>query len=58
MPIYVHRCHKCGEEFDDLRPMQDANKEVECPKCGEKCRQVPSLNAKMKGNWSSWNTGS
>ncbi len=33
MPLYEYRCEKCGERFEKLRRMQDADREVECPHC-------------------------
>ena len=33
MPMYEYRCRKCGEQFEKLRRMQDADLEQECPEC-------------------------
>lgn len=33
MPLYEYRCEKCGERFEKLRRMQDADRGVECPRC-------------------------
>ena len=42
MPIYEFVCSKCGEEFEDLVPMNDPS--TECPSCGSTRarRQMPS----------------
>ncbi len=34
MPLYEYRCASCGAKFEQLRRMQDADKETECPQCG------------------------
>jgi putative FmdB family regulatory protein len=33
MPIYEYRCEKCGQKFEKLRRMADADGELECPDC-------------------------
>jgi putative FmdB family regulatory protein len=33
MPLYEYQCRKCGYSFEELRPMKDADKAMECPKC-------------------------
>ena len=33
MPIYEYRCRRCGETFEKLRSMKDADKSLRCPKC-------------------------
>jgi putative FmdB family regulatory protein len=33
MPLYEYRCEKCGNRFEKLRRMQDADKDIECPQC-------------------------
>ena len=33
MPMYEYRCKKCGERFEMLRRMSDADKDLVCPKC-------------------------
>ncbi|MGC8837370.1 MAG: FmdB family zinc ribbon protein [Anaerolineae bacterium] len=34
MPIYEYRCDQCGAEFQELRPMAQADAPIRCPKCG------------------------
>lgn len=34
MPLYEYKCSHCGEQFDKLVRMADADAQVECPKCG------------------------
>jgi len=36
MPIYEYRCLKCGERFETFKGISQSDKEVLCPKCGEK----------------------
>ncbi len=33
MPLYEYRCRVCGKTFEQLRRMQDADRELECPEC-------------------------
>lgn len=33
MPIYEYVCGDCGEQFDVLRPMKDAEAPIGCRKC-------------------------
>ncbi len=33
MPLYEYVCTDCGEEFDALRPMRDADAPIACPRC-------------------------
>lgn len=33
MPIYEYRCRGCGNIFEMLRRMNDADSDLECPKC-------------------------
>lgn len=33
MPIYVFRCENCGEKFERLQKLSDADPDV-CPHCG------------------------
>lgn len=33
MPIYEYACKECGEKFDALRSMKDADTPIECKKC-------------------------
>jgi putative FmdB family regulatory protein len=36
MPIYEYTCRSCGENFDQLRNVNDLDSDVECPKCQKK----------------------
>ncbi len=33
MPIYEYRCSACGETFEKLRRIQDADLPLDCPRC-------------------------
>jgi len=33
MPMYEYRCASCGKRFEQLRRMQDADRDLECPEC-------------------------
>lgn len=33
MPLYEYLCRKCGQRFDLLRKMRDADRDLECPEC-------------------------
>jgi putative FmdB family regulatory protein len=33
MPLYDYRCRDCGEIFEKLRRMHEADHDVQCPKC-------------------------
>ena len=33
MPLYEYHCRKCGKNFELLRRMQDADRDLECPEC-------------------------
>ncbi len=35
MPIYEYRCEKCGNAFEKLRPMREAEEPTDCPRCGQ-----------------------
>lgn len=34
MPMYEYRCTECGERYEQLRRMSEADTGLECPKCG------------------------
>jgi putative FmdB family regulatory protein len=34
MPMYEYRCRQCGEDYEELRRMQDADRDLKCPFCG------------------------
>jgi putative FmdB family regulatory protein len=33
MPIYEYRCSSCGETFEQIRRIRDADLGSQCPKC-------------------------
>ena len=33
MPIYEYICKECGNEFDAIRSMKEADTSIECKKC-------------------------
>lgn len=33
MPIYEYHCLQCGNSFEEIRNMEERDKEVICPKC-------------------------
>jgi putative FmdB family regulatory protein len=58
MPLYNYECEKCGHSFEEwVKSWDDDHMKMDCPKCQSKqtAKKVPSLNARMRGNWSSWN---
>lgn len=34
MPMYEYRCRRCGEQYEELRRLQDADRDLRCPLCG------------------------
>jgi putative FmdB family regulatory protein len=38
MPIYEYKCGGCGSEYEQIRRMSDADRDLECPSC--KSREV------------------
>jgi len=36
MPIYVYRCRKCREKFEQFRSISAGDEGVACPRCGAK----------------------
>ena len=36
MSIYEYECQICGEEFESFKGLNDNDKRVTCPMCGEK----------------------
>lgn len=43
MPLYEYACKNCGEKFEELRSLNDADRSNACPKCGSKsARRVMS----------------
>jgi putative FmdB family regulatory protein len=49
MPLYEYRCAGCGQTFEQLRRMQDADSNLECPKCrsAEVSRQLSTFAPRM-----------
>jgi putative FmdB family regulatory protein len=35
MPIYEYVCKACGNSFEDLRMVSEADEPAVCPKCGK-----------------------
>ncbi len=33
MPLYEYRCKNCGESFEKLRRMSEADQGIDCPHC-------------------------
>jgi len=33
MPLYEYHCRRCGNRFEKLRRIKDADSNLECPKC-------------------------
>ena len=71
MPIYEYVCSECNSKFEQLRPLSQSNKEVNCPKCHKPARRkmstfacftttaggVPTRVAGSGGSCSSCNSG-
>ena len=34
MPLYEYECKNCGERFELWRAVHEAEKKLECPRCG------------------------
>jgi len=52
MPIYVFRCSNCGEKFERLQKLSDADPDV-CPHCGRHAtvqRQVTAPAFRLSGS--------
>lgn len=52
MPIYVFRCDSCGERFERLQKLSDADPDV-CPHCGKRHhvrRQVTAPAFRLAGS--------
>jgi putative FmdB family regulatory protein len=44
VPIYEYQCPACGTSFEELIRSEAAEKNVVCPKCGDrKVRRQPSV---------------
>lgn len=33
MPMYEYRCNDCGNKYEQLRRMSEADKDLVCPSC-------------------------
>ena len=36
MPIYEYSCNICGQIFEKIAKSSENEKDIDCPKCGEK----------------------
>ncbi|MDE3165460.1 MAG: zinc ribbon domain-containing protein [Acidobacteriota bacterium] len=52
MPLYEYRCGTCGKRFEQLRRMQDADRDLECPECKsrEVERQLSTFSSSSSGS--------
>jgi len=39
MPLYSHKCPKCGNEWDVFKRLADCGSRRKCPECGRMTRQ-------------------
>ena len=52
MPTYVYRCTECGEEWTELRRMEEREEPIYCPQCETKCKRTQhSSNWAFKKRW-------
>ena len=49
MALYEYRCSDCGDEFEQRRPMSEADSPAECPECGKEAARLPSVFASKDG---------
>ena len=42
MPIYEYLCSECDSKFEQLRPLSQADKTAECPRCHKPARRKMS----------------
>jgi putative FmdB family regulatory protein len=45
MPLYNYSCDKCIEVYEFIVPLDELEKEVECPDCGENLKKLLSAPA-------------
>jgi len=50
MAVYEYLCPKCGEQFNLMRPMSEAEKPTNCPKCDSKVQKLISSFGSKTGN--------
>ena len=43
MPLYEYKCPACGNQFDLLRRMSQADEPVTCPSCNNGAQRVLSV---------------
>ncbi|MCH9036185.1 MAG: zinc ribbon domain-containing protein [Chloroflexi bacterium] len=43
MPVYEYKCPGCGNQFDLLRRMSQADEPVTCPSCNNGAQRVLSV---------------
>jgi len=50
MPLYEYRCSRCGQTFELLRRMSEADQELVCPRCrSEEIERLISAFARTTG---------
>jgi putative FmdB family regulatory protein len=51
MPIYEFQCLDCGQKFEMIRPMKEADSQLDCTHCQSKNvkRQLSLFNASSNG---------
>ena len=49
MALYEYRCADCGTEFEQRKPMREADSPAECPSCGKQAARLPSVFASKDG---------
>jgi putative FmdB family regulatory protein len=56
MPVYDYLCNnsECGYCFELVLMTGKNKKTTKCPKCGKRAKKIPSVNARMRANWSTW----
>ena len=59
MPMYDYRCSECGERYEQLRRMAEADSGLVCPRCGSERveRQISSCAIGVAGSSSSGGEG-
>lgn len=51
MPIYEHKCKRCGHTFDVMVSMSERSRDVPCPECKapETKRLISATSFSLKG---------
>lgn len=59
MALYEYYCHECGNRFDALRTMRDADSPIQCQKCNSNhtSRLISVFYAKSGGRIVAGDTG-